>query len=236
MEWKFRPARDLGLPAAERLRSHRREPGLGSLLMQSCWRGLVRAYLALFHRLSVAGAENLPAEPPFVLIANHTSHLDALTLAAVLPRRLAHAAYSLAAGEVFFSSLAAAGFAAFAVNALPIWRKRTSERDLAFLRQRLEEDHLVYILFPEGTRSRTGVMAPFRPGIGALVAGSAVPVVPCFLSGAFAAWPPSRRLPRPGRLRLQIGAPLAFREVPNDRAGWLTLAAACETAVRGLGP
>jgi 1-acyl-sn-glycerol-3-phosphate acyltransferase len=234
MEWRFRPARDLGLPAGERLRSHAREPGLLSVLTHTAWRQLIRVYLRLFHRLSIAGAENLPAAPPFVLIANHTSHLDALVLASVLPRHLAHAVFALAAGEVFFSSLAASGFAAFAVNALPVWRKRTTERDLAFLRQRLEEDRLVYILFPEGTRSRSGAMAQFRPGIGALVAGGNVPVVPCCLAGTHAAWPPDRRLPHRGELRLLIGAPLLFHGASNDRAGWITVAATCEAAVRGL--
>jgi 1-acyl-sn-glycerol-3-phosphate acyltransferase len=234
MQWDFRPARDLGLPAAQRLRSTAREPGLTSVLVHLAWRQAVRTYLRLFHRLGVSGRQNLPAEPPFVLIANHSSHLDALTLAAVLPRRLSHAAYALAAGEVFFGSLAAAGFAAFAVNALPVWRKRTSERDLLFLRQRLEEDRLVFILFPEGTRSRSGAMGKFHQGIGALVAGGVVPVVPCFLAGAHAAWPAGRKLPRPGKLQLQIGAPLMFQDVTNDRAGWAKVAAACEAAVRAL--
>jgi 1-acyl-sn-glycerol-3-phosphate acyltransferase len=234
MQWRFRPARDLGLSAGERLRSHAREPGLLGVLTHLAWRQLVRAYLRLFHRLSVTGAEHLPVAPPFVLIANHTSHLDALVLGGVVPRQLTPAAFALAAGEVFFASLAASGFAAFAVNALPVWRRRTTERDLMFLRRRLEEDRLVYILFPEGTRSRGGEIAPFRPGIGALVAGGDVPVVPCFLAGAHAAWPADRGLPRPGKLRLRIGAPLRFRDATNDRAGWNAVAAACEAAVRAL--
>jgi len=235
MEWNFRPARDFGLPLGRRLRSTSREPGLLSFVAHGLWTLLLRAYLAAFHRLSIAGLENLPPAPPFVLIANHGSHLDALTLAAALPRRLSRVAFSLAAGEVFFAKLPVAGFAALAINALPIWRKHTSEADLAFLRRRLEEDGLVFILFPEGTRSRTGAMARFRPGIGALVADSRIPVVPCFLEGAHAAWPPGRWLPRPRNVSLRIGAPLGFAATANDRAGWVEIAAACEAAVRALG-
>ena len=124
--------------------------------------------------------------------------------------------------------------AAYAINAFPVWRGRTRQGDLATLRARLAEDALVYILFPEGTRSRDGTMARFQPGLGALVAGTTIPVVPCYLDGAFAAWPPQRRWPRPGRLRLAIGPALRFETVANDRAGWISVAASCEAAVRGL--
>lgn len=235
MEWKLRPARDLGLPAAVRLRSLNREPGLIGVAVNAVWRRLVRFYLQLFHRLSVTGMEHLPAEPPFVLIANHASHLDALTLASVLRGRSARNARALAAGETFFGSAGAAMLAAYAINAFPVWRGRTRQGDLATLRARLAEDALVYILFPEGTRTRDGTMAKFQPGIGALVAGTEIPVVPCFLDGAFAAWPPQRRWPRPGQLRLAIGAPLRFDGVPNDRAGWASVTSSCESAVRALG-
>lgn len=234
MEWKLRPARDLGLPAAARLRSLNREPGLIGVVVNALWRRLVRSYLQLFHRLSVTGTEHLPVAPPFVLIANHASHLDALTLASVLRWRSARNARALAAGETFFGSAGAAMIAAYAINAFPVWRGRTRQGDLAMLRARLTEDALVYILFPEGTRTRDGTMARFQPGIGALVAGTEIPVVPCFLEGAFAAWPPQRRWPRPGRLRLSIGAPLRFDIVANNRAGWSAVAATCEAAVRGL--
>lgn len=234
MEFDLKPARDFGLPLAQRLASQSREIGLVSTLAHGSFRQLVRLYLRAVHRLSVRGLEHLPA-PPFVLIANHSSHLDAITLAAALPLRLAERAYPIAAADTFFTSLASSLFAAYAINALPLWRKGTKPADLAAFRARLIEDRLIYILFPEGTRSRTGTMARFQPGIGAFVAGTPVPVVPAFLDGAFAALPPQRRLPRPVKLRLAIGAPLTFANTANDRKGWLTVARSCEDAVRRLG-
>lgn len=233
MEFRLRPARDHGLSPEARLRSLSRERGLGSLMVGSAWRMLLRGYLATAHRLEVTGRETLP-EPPFVMIANHASHLDALVLSAVLRGAAARRGHALAAGDTFFGSTVTSAFAAYAVNALPVWRKRTRASELATLRARLLEDGLVYILFPEGTRARDGVMARFQPGIGALVAGTEVPVVPCFLHGAFAAWPPHRRAPRPARLRLVIGAPLRFDAVPSGREGWETVAQRCEDAVRAL--
>ncbi len=234
-DWQLRPARDHGLTVGQRLRSSGREPGLGGLVLGLAWRGLVRGYLRLVHRLRVTGREHLPA-PPFVVVANHSSHLDALTIAAALPRRLARRAFALAAGDTFFTSLPGAAFAAYAINALPVWRKHTTAADIDLWRARLLEDGAVLILFPEGTRSRTGAMSRFRPGIGTLVAGHPIPVVPCYLAGAHAAWPPTRRLPRPGRLHLVIGPALAFEATPADRAGTVAVASACEAAVRALMP
>ena len=233
--WDFRPARDLGLSGFARLRSHRREAGLSSRMTNALWRAGVRSYLAAAHRLTVLGGEHIPLEPPFVMVCNHTSHLDAMALSAALPGAIAARAVPLAAGNVFFRTVTSAAFAAIALNALPVWRAETSAADLAFLRLRLIDDRLIFILFPEGTRARNGCMARFRPGLGAFVAGSAVPVLPCFLHGAHACWPAHRRFPRPGRLRLVIGNPLRFDAVANDRDGWLHVAQIAEEAVRAIG-
>lgn len=233
MEFDLRPARDHGMKPEDRLRSLSRERGLGSLLLGRAWRAGLRGYLGLMHRLVVTGRENLP-EPPFVMIGNHCSHLDALTLAAVLRGDAARRAHALAAGDTFFSSTLSSVFAAYAVNALPVWRKKTRSGELATLRERLVADRLVYILFPEGTRARDGVMAGFQPGIGVLVADTAVPVVPCYLEGCHAAWPAHRRWPRPAPVRLSIGAPLTFADQPATRAGWEETARRCEAAVRAL--
>lgn len=233
MKWTFRPARDLAEPPLRRLRSQRREQGLLGWGVNALWRRINRFYVWLMHRPRVVGLEHLPVEPPFILVANHTSHLDTLLIASVLRGNAARRVHALAAGDMFFDTMPMALFAALAVNAQPVWRK-TGINDIGLLRERLIEDSLVYILFPEGTRSRDGRMATFKAGVGALIAGSPAPVVPCRLIGCQAAWPAGRLLPRPLPVELRVGAPLHFGTAPNDRFGWQDVATACENAVRAL--
>ena len=196
-EWKLEPAHDLGLSFRERLRSLRRESGLLEAATHLIWWELIRDYLGIYHRLEVRGREHLPAKLPFILVANHASHLDALALAASLPPRLRDHVFPIAAGDAFFETTPAAAFATLAVNALPLWRKNSDPRDVQALRSRLLEEPCGFVLFPEGTRSRDGRMGLFRRGIGMLVAETAVPVVPCYLEGAFAALPPTGKCRSP---------------------------------------
>src|SRR5213593_4548591 len=96
--WQLQPARDIGLTSAERFRSVRRESGLlESFAQQACFSAL-RAYFALAHRLTIVGRDNLQAHGPFVLAANHSSHLDALILGAALRPRHRERAFPIAAG------------------------------------------------------------------------------------------------------------------------------------------
>ena len=92
----------------------------------------------------------------------------------------------------------------------------------------------VLILFPEGTRSRTGQLGKFKPGIGALLAGQDVSVLPCHLAGAFRAWPKGRAWPRPTKLRLRIGAPRNFAATQPGKETACAIAAELEQAVREL--
>src|SRR5207248_2431417 len=195
----------------------------------------VRLFLGLVNRLEVRGRQNLPAAGPFVMVANHESHLDALVLASALPLSLRDRLFPLAAGDVFFETPALAAFAAVCLNALPVWRRNAGKHGLAELRRRLVEDSAVYILFPEGGRSRDGQMTPFKPGVGMMIAGTEVPVVPCYLDGPFEAFPAGRRLPRWHKVRLTIGKPRVFKGVANDRAGWDQITQEVEAEVRRLG-
>jgi 1-acyl-sn-glycerol-3-phosphate acyltransferase len=211
-----------------------REPGLLETAAHVAWWRFVRAYLALVHRLRVEGREKLPAEPPFIIVANHQSHLDALALAAMLPWRLRIRTYPIAAMDTFFESPVTAAFAASTINALPVQRGKATAHALDDLRKRLLEERCVYILFPEGTRSRDGSMAPFKPGIGMFLAGTDVPVVPCHLRGTFEALPPKRHVPRPGAIRVRIGAPRKFNDATRDREGWTGISRTLEEDVRAL--
>jgi 1-acyl-sn-glycerol-3-phosphate acyltransferase len=218
----------------ERLASTRREPGLIETVGQRIAGTLVSCHLRVWHRFAVTGREHLPQTAPFVLVANHTSHIDALALTSMLPWRLRREAHPLAAGDVFFETPARALLSSLLMNALPMQRRRTVRHALADLRTRLVEDPFGIVLFPEGTRSASGAMQPFKSGIGMLVAGTPVPVVPCWLDGAFAAWPRTAKWPRPRRVTVRIGAPLRFADVADTREGWLTVAQATEAAVRQL--
>jgi 1-acyl-sn-glycerol-3-phosphate acyltransferase len=233
--WTFEPARDIELSPVERARSLRRESGLVSTIGHLSWQLATKAFFRLYHRLSVEAGDFIPRQPPFVIVANHTSHLDALLLAAALPCRLCDRVFPVAAGDVFFSTPAMSLFAATLINALPMWRRNCGSHALAELRKRLVEEPCGLILFPEGTRSRDGSLGPFKAGLGMLTAGTTVPVIPCHLSGAFHAFPPEARLPRPRKIRLKIGQPLLFDSVPNVRDGWDQIANLAQEAVRQLG-
>ena len=175
-----------------------------------------------------------PTRPPFALVANHASHLDAIILGGILPLRFVGAVFPIAAGDTFFTKRASSIFATAFMNALPIWRKSCGAHSLEDLRERLLKGSSVYILFPEGTRTRTGAMASFKPGLGRLVAGTSVPIVPCYLNGTFAALPASGTVPRWKKISVTIGKPLSFSATTNDRAGWELIAAATENALRAL--
>jgi len=233
-EWRFEPAHDFGLSAKQRRLSLRREVGLESAISCFLWRSITRVYLAIAHRLKISGRENLPANAPFILVANHASHLDAIILGGILPLRFVGAVFPIAAGDTFFTKRASSIFATAFMNALPIWRKNCGAHSLEDLRERLLKGACVYILFPEGTRTRTGEVAPFKPGLGRLVAGTNIPIVPCYLDGTFAALPASRTVPRWKKISARIGKPLLFADTTNDRAGWQSLAATVEEAVRAL--
>jgi 1-acyl-sn-glycerol-3-phosphate acyltransferase len=235
-DWKLQPARDLGLPFKDRARSLRREDGLGESLLHWAWWFVIGAYLRGYHRLEVLGRENIPATPPFALVANHNSHLDALALAAMLPPRLRHRVCPIAAGDTFFQTPAMAAFAAFVLNALPLWRRHCGTHALHELRDRLLHEPCACILFPEGTRSRDGKMNGFKAGIGMLVAGAKVPVVPCHLSGCDRAWPPHSRFPAPKKISIRIGEPISFESTPDTRSGWESIAGELEQRVRALAP
>jgi 1-acyl-sn-glycerol-3-phosphate acyltransferase len=233
-EWHYRPAQDQNLTPADRLRSVKRESGLLGLIGRNLWWWWVRGVLRLTEHVEVMGREHLPAAAPFVMVANHGSHLDVMVLATALPLHLRSCVIPLAAGDTFFETPVVAAFATSMMNALPLWRKNCGHHAIDTLRQRLVAEPCGYILFPEGTRTRTGQMNPFRHGIGMLVAATNVPVIPCHLDGTFDALPPGSKWPRSRHIVLRIGALIRFEHVPNERTGWETIARGLEQAVRGL--
>jgi 1-acyl-sn-glycerol-3-phosphate acyltransferase len=220
--------------AVDRLRRFPREPDVIVYSFRSAIALIIRGLLRVYLRFEIVGAENLPNEESFVLVANHSSHLDTLCLLAALPLGRLHRAFPVAAEDYFFRSLPRTWFAAVVMNALPFARQRVRE-SLSICAQLLAQPGNVLIIFPEGTRSQTGETQPFKSGIGALLAGSDVSVLPCHVQGAFHAWPKGQRLPRPGKVRLIIGAPRNYSERGLEKSDLCAIAAELQRAVKELG-
>jgi len=215
--WQYEPAADLDHSLTERLRRFPREPDITVYGLRSLGALILRAWLHTYHRLTIENRENLPSEGSFVMVCNHTSHLDTLCLLSALPLRKLHRAFPAAAQDYFFVNIPRLAMAAIMVNALPFARKTQIGRSLALCRQLLANPGNILILFPEGTRTTTGAVAPFKPGIGMLLAGSNLPVVPCHIDGAYKAWPKGQHLPGPQHIRLRIGPPQTFETLTADR-------------------
>src|SRR5437764_11439392 len=121
-QWHYDPAADLGPAQVERLRGYPRAPGLVVGGVRALAAVAVRCWLRAYHRLTIVGRENLPADRSFVLIANHASHLDTLCLLSALPLRRLNRAFPAAAKDYFCVSAPRALAAAVVVNAVPFER------------------------------------------------------------------------------------------------------------------
>lgn len=233
-EWKYDTEPDLEQSIVDRLRRFPREPDMLVYGIRAMAALAIRAWLCLYHRMEVTGREHLPAEGSFVMIANHASHLDTLAMLAVLPLNKLHRAFPAAAADYFFTSVPRIAIAVMVVNALPFDRQVHSHQTLIVCKELLANPGNALILFPEGTRSTTGEIGPFKRGIGLLLAGTNVPVLPCHIAGAFESWPKGRVLPRPGRLRLTIGAPRNYTALQPGKEAALHICQELRQAVLEL--
>jgi long-chain acyl-CoA synthetase len=115
-------------------------------------------------------------------------------------------------------------------NAFPLPQREAGARQTLRHIGDLVADGCSVLIFPEGERSVTGGIKPFRPGIGMMAARLDVPVVPVRLEGVDRVLRVGWRMARPGRVSVTFGAPLTLRG--EDYAG---LARQVEQAVRAIG-
>lgn len=194
----------------------------------------IRWWLKIQFHFQAEGGEVFRHTPQFILIANHTSHLDAICLLAALPPDARNRCYSAAAEDYFYTNVVKEQVARLLANTFPFRRHAESRRGLEACARILERrDSLVF--FPEGTRSTTGEMQRFRKGIGILVQGTRYPVIPAYLEGASEALAKGRFYPHAATIRLYLGEPETFEHVPPGETSILEITARLEARVRELG-
>jgi 1-acyl-sn-glycerol-3-phosphate acyltransferase len=169
--------------------------------------------------LEVAGRSFLPAGS-FLLCSNHASHLDGAAL--IVASGLPFDSFRLLAAADYFSPQSSAGRLTRAVlNIVSIDRSSGHavrlRRTVAECRELVRGEPVRLIAFPEGTRSTTGRLLPFKRGAAFLGVELGLPIVPAFIDGAGQALPKGSWLPRPGRIRVRFGPPI----LPGE---WTTVA------------
>jgi 1-acyl-sn-glycerol-3-phosphate acyltransferase len=234
-QWIYDPAADFDQTLAERLRGFPGGPDLLVRGVRSLAAVVLRGWLRLYHRLTVVGRHNLPADRSFLLIANHASHLDTLCLLAALPLGRLHRAFPVAAQDYFCANASRALLARVVANALPFERHFAPWRSLSVCAHLLQSPGTVLIFFPEGTRSGAPEPGEFKPGVALLAAGRDIPVVPCHLAGTHAALPKGAWVPRPRRIRLTIGAPRVYAHLPATKESARRICRELRGAVIALG-
>lgn len=170
-------------------------------------RDFVALALRIKFRLRVTGRQYVPAKGGAVIAANHCSYLDPPVMAACSARRIVH----FMARDTLYSNAMARWFFP-RVGVIPLDRTRG---DLGALKKALAmlKENRVIGLFPEGTRSPDGQMREAKGGIGFLIAKAAVPVVPLYISGTFAAFPKGVSKFRPARITARLGPAIQPDEI-----------------------
>jgi 1-acyl-sn-glycerol-3-phosphate acyltransferase len=151
----------------------------------------VRPVLMIALGTNVRGRERLPVKGPAIIVANHNSHLDTLTIMAMCPLRQLPLLRPVAAMDYFMKTKAMAWFATNIIGIIPIARggHAKGENPLEPCIAALDRGEIL-ILFPEGSRGEPEKLQQFKKGVAHLVKERPeTPVHPLFIHGLGKALP-----------------------------------------------
>lgn len=191
--------------------------------------------LRLIARTDVVGLENVPDAGAAILASNHLSVLDSFYLPFVIERPVTFAAKS----EYFTGTRPQDRMIGAYLRAT---KQLSVDRAGARAGQEMLEAALgllkrgaLFGIYPEGTRSPDGRLYRGRTGVGWLALHSQAPVIPVAMIGTDRLLPPGHKLPRPGRIEIRIGRPLAFDEFFDQPAGAKQRRAVTDRVIAAIG-
>lgn len=169
------------------------------------WLGF-RAMFATYFRWHIFGAENVPLQGSVILASNHASFLDPPLVGSGLHRDINY----LARESLFrFPGI---GAVLHSWNAVPVDRDGGGAKGLKIILDRLLAGSAI-ILFPEGTRTKDGLLQRARSGIGLTAIKSDAVVIPVRTFGTFEAFGRNHKFPRPKKIAVKYGAPMRFEKL-----------------------
>ncbi len=210
---------------------------VGRALLRSGMRNLYDRYLDT----KVTGRAYVPPFGGYIIAANHASHLD-MGLCKYALGEHGDAVVALAAKDYFFDDPVRKAYFENFTNLVPMERFGSLRESLKLASDVLRQGY-VLLIFPEGTRSDTGVMADFKPSLGYLAMTNKCGILPMYLSGTYEAMPKGDYLPKRGaEVAAHVGPFLAPAEVASlaegksRSEGYRHISMDVERRIRGLAP
>jgi long-chain acyl-CoA synthetase len=191
-----------------------------------------RSVRDIFQRLIIAPLHYMVANPytiigednlrlinsPVLFVANHCSHMDTLSLNRALSPSLKGKLAVAAAADYFYANKYVGMLASMLLNTFPLAREGAVRQSMEHCADLIEEGWSV-LIYPEGTRSPTGKLLPFKMGAGLLATELRIPVIPIAIDGTHKILPKGKLLPRCKPLTIRVGVPVIVKpETKPDEA------------------
>lgn len=190
----------------------------------------------------VYGSTQVPPTGGFIVAANHASHLDTGLVKFALGEQ-GDNMVALAAKDYFFEDPVRRMYFENFTNLVPMERHGSLRESLRLAGDVIRQGYIL-LIFPEGTRSETGVMTDFKPSLGYLAMSNKCGILPMYLSGTYGAMPKGKYLPtRGGEVAAHVGPYVSYEQVlalaksagsRSEQYGAIT--AHVESTVRRLAP
>ena len=174
------------------------------------WLG--RLLYRIVFRWELVHVEELPASGPCIIASSHASFLDPQLIGTALDRPIEYMGR-----RTLFTGNRVLKWIITELGTFPIDRDGDPRSAIRGFCERLALGKCV-LMFPEGTRTRTGQLGEMKPGVGMIAVRAQAPVLPIYIAGSYNAWPRHRAVPFPAKVRVIAGDLITPADTGDDRA------------------
>jgi 1-acyl-sn-glycerol-3-phosphate acyltransferase len=226
-EWNYENQQWYELPGhLKHLPLFTRQFDLTSWFFRLAWALFLKITFRFYARLTVKGdfRKLYRENPRLLIISNHASHVDAVSIAAAIPFRFWKDLYISAAKDYWFANPLFTFFSKHCLGAIPIDRKDKRGEAIRLCTTLLRRlDRIWMILFPEGTRSPDGYVKKFKRGVSLFALSTDTPILFLYIDGNTRIFPKGAWIPKPGALTIHVGPvqpPAPIEEIDMNYKRW----------------
>lgn len=163
-----------------------------------------RLFWSIYLKMEVKGIENLPKDKAFIIAPNHQSYMDGVMVITDLPNKILDNTYFYVKEDHVKSGL----LKYLASHHNIILMERMNLKNSILKMGEVLKSGKNLVIFPEGTRTKTGKINSFKKTFAILSEELDVPIVPVVIKGAYEAMPKGRLFPVPHKVTVEYMPPV----------------------------